>query len=300
VIDLTNDPLAEDPLARRLARLQLPRSCRPHATDPAWASGSRGPAARRRRRRRARAGVATTVAVLGALALNLVGAHLIGGYEQALAAVPVLGPITSAELAAAGMSAAQVQPRSVTGSQDGITVTVTGAFADADRTTVFVEFGSPAQCLSRGGLFGDMYVTDSDGRPYQLIDSEGCPDSAFAVTFAPLPKAKQVGTQHLHLHTMLTDQGNKAPFSPETATGPSLNIPFTVSPGSDTRLVLPAPIVNQGTYFELSGLTVSANGLDVQAVAKGSLINQLYACAAATGSARTACPGNSVAFPGCT
>jgi hypothetical protein len=83
-----------------------------------------------------------------------------------------------------------------------------------------------------------------------------------------------------------------------SATRPSLNIPFTVSPGSDTRLVLPAPIVNHGTYFEVSGLTVSANGLDVQAVAEGTLINQLYACAAATGIARTACPGNSVAFPG--
>jgi hypothetical protein len=243
--------------------------------------------------------VAATAAVLGALALNLVGAHLIGGYQQALAAVPVLGPITSAELAAAGMSAAQVQPQSITESQDGISVTVTGAFADADRTTVFVEFGSPVQCLSRGGLFGDMYVTDSAGRAYPLIDSDGCPDSAFAVTFAALPNAEQAGTQHLVLHTMLTDQGNKAPFSPEAATGPSLSIPFTVSPGSDTRLVLPAAKVNQGNYFGLSSLTVSANGLDVQAVAKGSLINQLYRCAAATGTALpVSCPSTNVSFPG--
>jgi hypothetical protein len=239
------------------------------------------------------------LAIMSTLALNLAGARLISGYEQALAAVPVLGQITTAELAAAGMSAPQLQPQSATGTLDGITVTITGAFADPTRTTVFVKFGSPAQCLARGGLFADMFVSDSQGRDYPLLYSDGCPRSAFAVTFAPLPKAELVGSQRLVLHVMVTYQSEKVPFTPASATGPSLDLRFTVTPSGDVQLVPPPPEVDHGTTYAISELTVTGDGLDVSATVKGSLIDQLYACAAAAPAPPTAtCPSSGVSFPG--
>ena len=111
MMDRADDPLATDPLAQRLSELELPVSCRPRPLGVQGAGGSRGPAASGLRRRRARAALIATLAIVGVLALNLAGARFISGYEQALAAVPVLGQITNAELAAAGTSAAQLQPQ---------------------------------------------------------------------------------------------------------------------------------------------------------------------------------------------
>ncbi len=299
MMDRADDPLATDPLAQRLSELELPVSCRPRPLGVQGAGGSRGPAASGLRRRRARAALIATLAIVGVLALNLAGARFISGYEQALAAVPVLGQITNAELAAAGTSAAQLQPQSATGTLDGIAVTITEAFADPIRTTVFVKFGSPAECLSRGGLFADMFVSDSRGQDYPLIYSDGCPRSAFAVTFAPLPEAELDGSQRLVLHVMVSYQSEKVPFTPASATGPSLDLPFTVTPVADVQLVPPPPVVNHGTTYAIRGLTVTGDGLDVTATVKGSLIDQLYACAAAAPAPPTAtCPTSGVSFPG--
>ncbi|MHB8394588.1 MAG: hypothetical protein ACYDC5_08820 [Candidatus Dormibacteria bacterium] len=287
------EPLAGDPLGERLEKLRLPWPTDPSALVAAGTSphGGKGPAAKALRNRRRRRAGGSGAAILMLLAINLVGAHLFASYDRVLAAVPLVGPVTQAELELSGLTPALLQPQSVTKSLDGITLSIVGSFADANRTTVFVRFASAAQCLSRGGLFGDMYLTDGAGRNFPLLVSDGCPDSSFGVTFSPLPKGELVGSQQLVLHAMVTTQSNRHAFSPGNATGPALEIPFTVAPGADASLDPPPPVTTAGTQYRITGLTMTGSAIDVSTTAQGQLIDQLNACAAIPGgSGSTAAP----------
>ena len=274
------DPLAGDPLGQRLAQLRLPYPTDHSAQFVVGQSpkAGTGPAARGRRTRRRRRAGGAGVGMAVLLAVNLVGAHLLAGYDRVLAAVPVVGPVTQAELELLGLTPALVQPQSVARTLDGITLSIVGSFADANRTTVFVRFGSAAQCLSRGGLFGDMYLTDQSGTTFPLLASDGCPHSSFGVTFAPLPKAELVGSQQLVLHAMVTAQSNLHPFAAANATGSELKIPFTVAPGANYSLNLPSAVTTANTQYRITGLTMTGSALDISTTVQGQLINQLNAC----------------------
>jgi hypothetical protein len=273
------DPLAHDPLDRRLRSLVITTPPFPRAAGEPG-QRNRRPAAARQRRLRVTAGLVATAAAL------LVG--------TAAVSPDTLSSIAQEALSAAGLTRAQVNPLQGTASHGATRVAVTGGYADNLSTVLFVDIalftqpcpvrasvvgapagkgGGPGPSLRCGDYMEQgPYLTDQFGERYAIIGGEGIDVGSYPIFFEPLRgKAVRVGarlTIHVPIQTITA-------FSQPPRTGGyqlELELPGTLTPGTARSLPRPAPILTRGLTSQIVGLEYSGTYLRVHTRISGSTV----------------------------
>jgi len=239
------DPLASDPLAQRLAQMELAIPQTPHLA--VLASSPRPRTSVRKRRTASLAVSAAAVA-----ALTVTAAVYPGG----------LVGLTQDALKAAGLSSTQVAPLTGTAANAYLKVSVAGGYADQVSTVLFVSVDEACNPVSSSCGIGGPYLTDQFGSRYEIAGGEGIGVGAYPIFFQPLVGAAIHGA-HLTLHF---------PNGPGELVVP---IAGTLTPGRAHELALPASIVDSKTQvtFQVEHLLYSGSYLEVHTRLSGQLQN---------------------------
>jgi hypothetical protein len=239
------DPLAMDPLARRLEQLNVVVPSAPRLSTGArprshrtflrgWRGGSLG------------------VAAAAILALTVTAASYPGG---------LLG-LTEDALRASGLTGQQLTPLSGSGATADLKVTVTGGYADEVSTVLFVSIDQTCQRAHCGGI-GGPYLTDQFATRYDIGGGEGIGVGAYPIFFQPLSGRAAASGARLTLHM--------------PTSGTELVIPLagTLTPGSARHLATPAAMVDSkaDVTYEVTGLVYSGSYLEVSTRLSGQLQN---------------------------
>jgi hypothetical protein len=255
------DPLASDPLAQRLAQMELATPRTPHlavlASSPRWRSSLRS------RRTASLAMGAAAVAVLTVTAAVYPGG-LVG--------------LTQDALKAAGLTRTQVAPLTGSATNAYLKVSVAGGYADQVSTVLFVSVDETCNPPAPSCGIGGPYLTDQFGSRYEIIGGEGIGVGAYPIFFQPLTGAATHGA-HLTLHFA---NGNNELLVP---------IAGTLAPGKAHELALPASIVDSKTQvtFQVEHLLYSSSYLEVHTRLTGQLQNVIVQYPAPA--APSGCPG---------
>lgn len=263
-----DDPRGRQSLFQRLVDLDLPTPGHLFELGMPVDSRVRRPGVRHRRARRA-----TIALAFGAVLVvsNGVAAYFVPNYAHALADIPVLNLVTGPALSAAGLSAGDVRPLHDQGSWSGVSVTLSGSYADGLQTVLFVDIeglpaGGPGRPMPAFGL-GQIVVTDQFGETYRLVGGEGIGVGAYPMIFEPLrgAAARVGGRLTLHVSFMRTGRipGGVA----------QIDLHATVVAGSDHPLAVPASQTVAGTTYSVADLRASSNSLQVHTVIRGALID---------------------------
>ena len=237
------DPLATDPLARRLEQLNvvvpsapsLSVRPRPHGRRTvlrSWRGGSLG------------------LVAAAILALTVTAASYPGG---------LLG-LTEDALRASGLTGQQLTPLSGSGATADLKVSVTGGYADEVSTVLFVSIDQTCQRAHCGGI-GGPYLTDQFGTRYDIGGGEGIGVGAYPIFFQPLSGRVAASGARLTLHM--------------PTSGTELVIPLagTLTPRRARHLATPAAIVDSkaDVTYEVTGLVYSGSYLEVSTRLSGHL-----------------------------
>jgi hypothetical protein len=289
-----DDPRGQQSLFQRLTDLEIPTPPRLFEVGCSVGAPARRPSVRRRLRR---ATIALAIAAVLVVS-NGLAAYFAPNYAHVLANVPVLSLVTAPALGAAGLSAGDVSPLHVSGSWSGVTVTVSGSYADGLQTILFVDVeglpvgnpGRPAPAIS----LGQIVITDQFGEAYRLVGGEGIGVGPYPMIFEPLRgSAARVGGR-LTLRVLFTKTGGGA--------GGEIDLHAAVLAGSDHRLAVPTPQIVAGTTYRIADLRASSNSLEVHTVISGALIDADFAAVQRIDSAaqqgRLPAGGAGVCYPG--
>jgi hypothetical protein len=239
------DPLAADPLARRLEHLNVVVPTAPRLS--VW-SRPRG----RRATLRSWRGGGLAAAAAAILALTVTAATYPGG----------LAALTQDALRASGLTSQQLVPLSGSGATADLKVSVTGGYADEVSTVLFVSIDQTCQAAHCGGI-GGPYLTDQFGTRYDIGGGEGIGVGAYPIFFQPLSGRAAVSGARLTLHL--------------PTAGAELVVPLvgTLTPGLARHLTAPAAIVDStaNVTYEVTGLVYSGSYLEVSTRLSGQLHN---------------------------
>ncbi|MBJ7609318.1 MAG: hypothetical protein JF887_07785 [Candidatus Dormibacteraeota bacterium] len=274
----TSNDVGRRSLFARLTGLDIPTPPRLLDLVPLAAPGV--PRARLRHRRIRRAVVALGVSAVLVVG-NGVAAYFVPNYAHALAAVPVLSLITGPALSAAGLSAGDIKPLHDEGSWSGVTVTLSGSYADGLQTVLFVDIeglpaGGPGRPSPTFGL-GQIVVTDQFGQSYRLVGGEGLGVGPYPMIFEPLRGAAARVGGRLTLHVPFTKRGGASGALTQ------IDLHAAVVAGSDHRLAVPAPQAVAGTTYSIADLEASSNSLEVHTLIRGASIDANLAARPAIG-----------------
>ena len=260
------DPLAQEPLARRLAGMAV-------AVPAAPALAADGARHGTRPRPRWRMGAAL-VAGLAIALVSVTAAAYPGG----------LGALTDDVLQAAGLRS-QGEVTGVSGSAQiaGVKVEVDGGYADQVATVLFVSVTPPCQGAScQAGVMDAPYLIDQYGTRYTITGGAGIGVGAYPMFFGPLRGQAAAAGARLTLHVPVYT----APMGQRPA---EVVVPVAgvLRPADARRIDPPAPVVDaqRGVTYSLSDLIASGAYLEVHTRLTGNLESVItrYGGAAMTG-----------------
>jgi hypothetical protein len=258
-----------DILTQRLSMLDLPVPPRLVPRALATAANSR-----RQRMLRGRRILITVGAAVAVVAGNLGLSYASPRYAQALASAPLAGTITAPLLQQAGLTGADPQLIDVQDSQAGYTVRVFGGYADAVRTTLFVQIETAdGKSVPDGtGPAARPTLTDQFGHTYLLRNGYGMP----VLNFEPLVwPASAVGAR-LTLHIDSLDLPISGSTASTTVSGP-WNMSFDLTDMGGHALSVPAPVQVGDTTYTFSSVTLTSTVLEVRWTISGGAIERSQA-----------------------
>jgi len=263
-VTVRREMVHEDPLAARLRALEFPEAA---GLALRVIDRYHTPAKRRVGARRMALAVAAAVLLLGATVVAVPGGR------AALADAPVVGPIAQSLLRLAGLADAgqRVTPLHGTATSAGETISLTGGYADNQRTVVLLHV-DPARSV-------ELPVTlDVDGARAPLTEPVVSPTSSgdvvlvFGPIASPDPKGNTLTLHVVQLGPILSPDG--PPPGGFARIDGSWTLRFTLTVDRSAAASAPAP----GHLGEL-GVTFTASvvGTDVQVTAHlhGASIGQL-------------------------
>ncbi len=240
------------------------RTLRAAATGPVQSRSARRPW---KRPRNVLIGVAAALILL--IAGNALTAYFAPRYGQALADAPVLGAVAGPVLHFSGLDASAVIPLNESATSSGHTVKLIGAYADSERTVLFLEVdGQPHGIPNKqqSCCYAEATLTDQFGHSYQHVYSV----DALAPAFSPLvPPASNLGARlTLHISSLMpTGPG----FSEVTG---DWELRLTLIQQAGTVLPLPAPVTANGVTYTFTSLHLSHFQLKVNYTLSGPLVDQ--------------------------
>ena len=210
-----------------------------------------------------------SVAAILLIAANALTAYFAPRYGQALADAPLLGGVAGPVLHFSGLDGSEVIPLNMAASSSGHTVKLIAAYADSERTVLFLEVdGRPHGVPNKqqACCYAEATLTDQFGHSYQQTYTV----DALAPTFSPLVwPATQLGAR-LTLHVKdLTPTG---PGFTETLGDWELQLTLIQQAG--IVLPLPPPVTANGVTYRFTSLHLSRLQLKVQYTLSGPLVDE--------------------------
>jgi hypothetical protein len=255
------DPTDTDPLAGRLAALPLTPPSR--LTDPSRLAAL--PAVRRiTRRRQVRRSLAYATAGSVLIGANGVAAYYAPVYAQMLGDAPGLGLVSGPALAAAGLSAHELQPMHDSSNDHGITATLVGGYADGLRTTLIIGFAGVTSGNNGMSIGHACRLSDQFGQNYALVGGWGIDVGPYPMHFQPLRGAAARVGARLTVSCDVTSAGG---------TIGGLTLHATLLPNSVRTLATPAPVVVDGSTYQVAGLRLTGDAIEVHTVVTGAVID---------------------------
>jgi len=260
-----------DRLERTLEEMdfELPAGLVDRALGAAAADPLQSRSARRPWKRPRNVLIGISAASILLIAANALTAYFAPRYGQALADAPVLGAVAGPVLHFSGLDASEVTPLNEAVTSSGHTVKLIGAYADSERTVLFIEVDGQPHGLPnkrQSCCFAWSTLTDQFGHSYQQIYSV----DALAPTFGPLVSpASNLGAR-LTLH-----------ISSLTPTGPGFTqasgdweLRLTLIQQAGVVLPLPAPMTANGVTYRFTSLHLSQRQIKVNYTLSGPLVDQ--------------------------
>jgi hypothetical protein len=240
------------------------RTLRAAATGPVQSRSARRPW---NRPRNLLIGIAATLILL--IAGNALTAYFAPRYGQALADAPVLGAVAGPVLHFSGLDASEVIPLNEAVTSAGHTVKLIGAYADSERTVLFLEVDGQPHGLpnkQQSCCYADATLTDQFGHSYQQIYSV----DALSPTFSPLVSpASNLGARlTLHINSLM-------PTGPGfTEASGDWELHLTLLQQAGVVLPLPARVTANGVTYTFTSLRLSQFQLKVNYTMSGPLVDQ--------------------------
>jgi hypothetical protein len=213
--------------------------------------------------------IGVAIASILLIGANALTAYFAPRYGQALADAPILGAVAGPVLHFSGLDASAVVPLDEAATSSGHTVKLIGAYADSERTVLFLEVdGQPHGIPNKqqSCCYAEATLTDQFGHSYQgsyAVD-------ALAPTFSPLvPPASNLGARlTLHISSLMpTGPG----FSEVTG---DWELRLTLIQQAGVVLPLPAPVTANGVTYRFTSLHLSQLQLKVNYTLSGPLVDQ--------------------------
>jgi hypothetical protein len=225
------------------------------------------------------------VASILLIAANALAAYFAPRYGQALADTPGLGAVAGPVLHFSGLDASAVTPLNEAVTSSGHMVKLIGAYADSERTVVFLEVDGQPHVLptkQQSCCIALATLTDQFGHAYQQIYSV----DALAPNFSPLVQpASQLGARlTLHISDLL-------PAGPGfTETSGAWELHLTLIQQAGIVLPIPPPVTANGVTYTFTSLHLSRLQIKVTYTLSGPLVDQQRQLAYAPG-AQSSPPG---------
>jgi hypothetical protein len=212
-------------------------------------------------------GIAAASVVL--IAANALTAYFAPRYGQALANAPIVGAVAGPVLHFSGLDVSVVIPLNESVTSSGHTVKLIGAYADTERTVLFLQVDGQAHGVpnkQQSCCYAEATLTDQFGHSYQPNYSV----DALAPTFSPLVSpASNLGARlTLHISSLMPT----GPGFSETSGDWELHLTLIQQAG--TVLPLPAPVTANGVTYTFTSLHLSQLQLKVNYTLSGPLVDQ--------------------------
>jgi hypothetical protein len=207
---------------------------------------------------------------------NMTAAYFLPRYGEALAGTYLVGAISGPVLRAAGLANAQLTSANETAVFAGHSLRLVAAYADTDRTILFVEIdGQPLQVVSEaqpatGAMaIGDVRVSDQFGHHYQPISG---PHSVFdPIEVEPLVWPASVEGARLTIEV-----ANIAPVGgPHQLIPGSWTLHVTLFQKAAKRLPLPLSGSIGGTHYSFTAVHLSSALLQIHIRVTGDAVKML-------------------------
>jgi hypothetical protein len=203
------------------------------------------------------------------IAANALTSYFAPRYGQALADAPILGAVAGPVLHFSGLDGSEVVSLNEAATSSGHTVKLIGAYADSERTVLFLEVDGQPHGLptkQQSCCYADATLTDQFGHSYQQIYSV----DALAPTFSPLvAPASNLGARlTLHISSLM-------PTGPGfTEASGDWELHLTLLQQAGIILPLPAPVTANGVTYTFTSLRLSQLQLKVNYKMSGPLVDQ--------------------------
>lgn len=213
--------------------------------------------------------IGVAIASILLIGANALTAYFAPRYGQALADAPILGAVAGPVLHFSGLDASAVVPLNEAATSSGHTVKLIGAYADSERTVLFLEVDGQPHGLpnkQQSCCYADATLTDQFGHSYQQIYSV----DALAPTFSPLvPPASNLGARlTVHISSLM-------PTGPGfTEASGDWELHLTLLQQAGVVLPLPAPVTANGVTYTFTSLHLSKLQLKVNYTLSGPLVDQ--------------------------
>lgn len=238
-------------------------------------AGSRGPRSQVARKFRTR--LVVSLALITVLfGGNMTAAYFLPRYGEALAGAYLVGAISGPVLRAAGLANAQLTSANDTAVSAGHSLRLVAAYADTDRTILFVEIdGQPLQVVSEaqpatGALaIGDVRVSDQFGHQYQPI-------SGAHSVFDPIEVEPLAWPASVEGARLTIEVANIEPLvGPHQLIPGSWTLHVTLFQQTAKRLPLPLSGSIGGTHYSFTAVHLSSALLQIHIRVTGDAVKML-------------------------
>lgn len=207
---------------------------------------------------------------------NMTAAYFLPRYSEALAGAYLVGAISGPVLRAAGLADAQLTSANDTVVSAGHSLRLVAAYADTDRTIIFVEIdGQPLQVVSEaqpptGALaIGDVQVSDQFGHQY-------APVAGAHSVFDPIEVEPLVWPASAQGARLTIQVANIEPLSgPHQLIAGSWTLHVTLFQQTAERLPLPPSGSIAGTHYAFTAVHLSSALLQIHIGVSGDAANKL-------------------------